>query len=206
MARDFGHGGIFNQRALHHAVFKAIAHLHGLDLSGEFGDKAVIEPGLHIKAVGAHAGLAGIAVFAGHGAFHRRVQVGVVKHDKGRIAPQLQRHFFHCRGALRHQDAAHFGGAGKAQVAHGIAGANDFAYGYRIVSVCGQHIEHAGWNASAQRQFGGGQCRQRREFRRFDDDRTTRGQRRGHFARDHGQRKVPWRNGCAHAYGLLDDR
>jgi len=46
------------------------------------------------------------------------VDVGVVEHDEGRVAAQFQRQLLDGGCALRHQDAAHFGGAGEGQVAH----------------------------------------------------------------------------------------
>jgi hypothetical protein len=60
-------------------------------LGGQLLDEGVVHAVLHIEAVGAHAGLAGVAVLADHRAFHRRVEVGVVEHDEGRVAAQFQR-------------------------------------------------------------------------------------------------------------------
>jgi ribose-phosphate pyrophosphokinase len=89
-------GGI--KRALGHAIFKAVTHLHEFDLGRELRHKRVVDAGLHIKAVGTDAGLAGVAVFAGHGAFDGAVNVGVVKHDEGGIAAQLQGQLFDAGG------------------------------------------------------------------------------------------------------------
>ena len=49
------------------------------------------------------------------------------------------------------------------------------------------------------------QRRQRRLLGRLDDDRAAGGQRRGHLARDHGEREIPRRDRRADADRLLDD-
>ena len=70
--------------------------------------KLVVHPVLHIDAVGAHAGLARIAVLAGHGAFYGAVDVGIVKHDEGRVAAQFEGNFLHRGCALRRELLAEF--------------------------------------------------------------------------------------------------
>ena len=85
---------------------------------------------------------------------------------------------------------------------HHIAGAKHLAHGRAVVGR--QDIEHTGRNAGAHAQLGCGQRRQRREFRRLDDDGAACGQRGRDFAGDHGQREVPGRDGDAHANGLLE--
>ena len=129
MALDFIDSRILNQRALHHAVLEAVADLEQLDFGGEFLHELLVDAFLHINAVGADAGLAGIAVFARHRAFDGRVDVGIVEHDKGCIAAEFERQFLDRRRALRHQNAADFGRAGKADVAHHVAGAKHLADG-----------------------------------------------------------------------------
>ena len=156
MAFHFLQRGLFNQRALRNAGLKAVAYFQRAHLGGKLFHKGVVHAVLHINPIGADASLSGIAVFAGHGAVYRAVQVRVVKHDKGRIAAEFQREFLHGRGALLHQDAAHFGGAGKAQVPHHVAGTQDFADGDAVVCVGAQHIQNPGGNAGALRQLGGG--------------------------------------------------
>ena len=123
MALHFFQCGLLDQRALVHAVVKAVAHLGGFHLGGKLGHELVVHALLHVDAVGAHAGLPGVAVLAGKGAFHGGVDVRVVEHDEWRIAAQFQRQLLHRGRALRHEDAAHLGGAGEAQVAHHVAGA-----------------------------------------------------------------------------------
>ena len=64
---------------------------------------------LHQKPVGTNAGLAGIAEFSNDRAFHSAVNIGIVKHNKGRIAAKLHRDFFQGLGALFHQQFANRG-------------------------------------------------------------------------------------------------
>ena len=109
MALHFDQRRFFDQRALVHAVFKAVAHFGRFDFGGKLGGEGFVDRFLHIDAVGAHTGLTRIAVFAGEGAFDGAVDVGVFKHDERRVAAQLQRHFFYGGCRLGHQDAAHFG-------------------------------------------------------------------------------------------------
>ena len=46
---------------------------------------------LHERAIGAHAGLAGVAVLGDHGALDGAVEVGVVEDDEGCVAAQFER-------------------------------------------------------------------------------------------------------------------
>ena len=102
-------------------------------------------------------GLPGVAVLAGKGAFHGAVDVGVVKHDEGRVATQLQRQLLDRGGGLRHQDAADLGAAGEADVAHHVAGAQHLADGNGVGGIGREDVEHTRRNARAHRQLGGGQ-------------------------------------------------
>ena len=204
MALDFLHGSVFNQRALHHAVVKAVAYLQGFDLGCELLHEFVVHRVLHINAVGAHAGLAGVAVFAGHRAFHGAVDVGIVKHDERGVATQLQSQLFDAGRRLRHQDAAHFGRAGEADVAHDVAAAKHFADGNAVVAVRAEDVQHARRNARTNGQLGSRQGGEGGELGGFDHHRAASGQSRCHFAGDHGERKIPRRDGRAHADGLLE--
>ena len=88
---------------------------------------------------------------------------------------------------------------------HHFALAQGFANGNATGFIGCDDVEHTCWNTCAHGQFARSQSRQRREFSRFDDDGAARSQSRSHFAGDHGQRKVPGRDGGAHANGLFDD-
>ena len=97
----FGQRGLINQRAAFRAVFQAVAHFQVACRLGEFADKFVIHAALHIDAVGAHAGLAGVAEFAGNRAGDGGIEIGIVEHDKRRVAAQLHRGFFDGGSTLR---------------------------------------------------------------------------------------------------------
>jgi hypothetical protein len=60
---------------------------------GETLGKGVIDSVLHQDAVGAHTGLAGVAVFRGDRPLDRHLDVGVVEDDERRIAAELEREF-----------------------------------------------------------------------------------------------------------------
>ena len=68
-----------------------IAELQTCHLGGELGDKCVKDAVLHENAIGADAGLAHVAEFGADSAFDRRVEIGVVEHDEGRVAAEFQR-------------------------------------------------------------------------------------------------------------------
>jgi len=202
MLLDLVHGGVLDQRALRDAGLEAVADFQLRDPGGKFLDEGVVHAVLHIQPVGTHAGLPGVAVFAGDGAFDRRIDVGIVKHDERRVAAQLQRQLFDGGRALRHEHAAHFGGAGKRQVPYHAACAQRLADGARVAA--GNDVDYARRQSGAHRQLGGGQRGERRQPGGFDDHRTAGGQRGGDLARDHRQRKVPRRDGRAHADGLAN--
>ena len=200
MLLHFLQGGRFDERADFHAFVKAVAHAGGLHAGRELAHELVIHARLHIKAVGANAGLPRVAELAGKSALHGGGDVRIVKNNERRIAAQLQRQFFNGRCALGHEDAAHFGAAGEAEVAHDGAGAQSLAV--FAAASAGDDVEHARRQPGAAGQLGHGQRRQGGEFGRLDHDGAAGGQRGGHLARDHGQRKVPGRDGRAHAHGL----
>ena len=76
-----------NQRADHRTRLEPVGDLHRTGGLGEALGERVVDAVLHQDAVGAHTGLAGIAVFRGDGTFDRRLDIGVVKDDERRIAP-----------------------------------------------------------------------------------------------------------------------
>jgi len=106
VALDLRDGGIVDQRALVDTGFEAVADLDAAGLGGQLLHEAVVDAGLHVEAVGADAGLAGIAVFADHRAFDRGVDVGIVEDDEGGVAAEFQADPLHRRRALPRQDAA----------------------------------------------------------------------------------------------------
>ena len=90
MLHDFIGGAPVDKGSLGNAFFKAIAYFHGFDGNLEFLHKGIVDAFLYQETVHAHAGLAGVAKLAGHGAFHGFIQVGIVEHQKGGVAAQFQ--------------------------------------------------------------------------------------------------------------------
>ena len=70
-----------DERADHSTRFEAVYDLHGTGGLGEALGKGVIDAVLHQDAVGAHAYLAGIAIFRGDRTLDRHLDIGVVKDD-----------------------------------------------------------------------------------------------------------------------------
>jgi hypothetical protein len=102
---DLGQRLLVDQRALGDAGLEAVAHLDRTGLGGQLLDELLVHRVLHVQAVGADAGLAGVAVLADHCALDRAVDVGVVEDDEGRVAAQLQASFLmvgaHCAIRMR---------------------------------------------------------------------------------------------------------
>ncbi len=137
------------------------------------------------------------------GAFDRLVEIGVVEDDEGRVAAKLQRNFLHGRGRLSHQQLADPRRAGKGDGAHQGVRGQLLADGVRVAR---DDIENAGRNAGLKRKFTKGQRRQRRVRRGLDHARAANRERRRHFPRDHGERKIPRRDRAHDAHGLpVDD-
>ena len=100
---DLGQRLGVDQRALIRFAFQSVAHAQAANRLGQFLGKCVVDLRLHDEAVGAHTGLAGVAVLALDGARHGGVEVGVVEHQERRVAAELERHFLHRARALRHE-------------------------------------------------------------------------------------------------------
>ena len=96
MSLDFFDRCVLDQRSLGHTFGKTIAYIQLGDFGCKFFDKRIVNAVLNIDAVGAHTGLPRVTKFADHGALDGRVNVGVVKHNKGRVAAQFQGEFLHC--------------------------------------------------------------------------------------------------------------
>ena len=145
--------------------------------------------------------MAGVAEFGGNRAGNGGIHIGVVKHDKGRVAAEFERHFFDAAGALAHQLAAGFGGAGEAEFAHQRVFGQHFSDG---AGGAGDDVEHARRNACL---FGQRRQRQRgkRRLRCGAHDKGAAGGQRGRgFAGDHRIGKIPRRDGGTHADRLFE--
>jgi hypothetical protein len=107
-----------DQRALRDPILAPVADLEFARLGHELLDEGIMDPGLHVEAVGADAGLAGVAVLRDDRPLHGLVQIGIVEHDEGRVAAQFHRHLLHRVGRLADQLLADLGRAGEGDLAH----------------------------------------------------------------------------------------
>src|SRR5690606_28290936 len=121
--------------------------------------------------------------------------------DERRVAAQFQGHLLDVLGALCHQLAAYFGGAGEADFAHHRRLGDGSGNGG---GGTGDHIDHTGGNAGPggqftqrQRGIGGGAGR-------LDHHGAAGGQGGAGLAGDHGGGEVPGRDRGGDADGLLD--
>ena len=146
----------------------------------------------------ARAGAADLALVEPDGvdhAFDGGVDIGVVKHDEGRLAAQFQRQRLAAAGGFFADQAADIGRTGKGDLVHIRVGHDGRSRG----AVAGDHVQHAGGQAGLRGQFGEQQGRQWREFGRFQYHGIAERQRRGDFPRQHQQREVPRHDLADHA-------
>ena len=108
---DLGDGAVVDERAVGDGRVVAAADLEALDLVDEGGGEGVVDAALDVDAVGADAGLARGAEFAGDGAGDGSGQVGVVEDDEGRVAAELEGEFLQCVGGLLHEELPDAGAA-----------------------------------------------------------------------------------------------
>ena len=201
MLFDLFHRGHVDHRSLLGTFGQAVGHLELQDGGGEFGGEGVIDAFLNQQAIDADAGLAGIAVFRGHRAGDRRVEIGILEDDERRVAAEFHRNLLDRGGTLGHQHLADFGGPGESDFLHRrIAGefATDGA------GRAGHDVHHARGYPRLPGQFGQRQGRVGRHAGRLDHDGATGGQGRSGLAGDHGVGEVPWRDRGDHAHRLLN--
>ena len=77
-----------------------------------------LNPVVHVDAVGAHAGLTGVAELRRHHLLHRRRDIRIVANDERRVAAELERHALHGARRLFVQLDADLGAAGEGELAH----------------------------------------------------------------------------------------
>ena len=126
--------GFLDQRALVHAVFKAVADLGGLHLGGELGHELVVHAFLHIKAV-AHTQVWPALRYLLAKAPSTALSTSASSNTMNGALPPSSSDIFLTVGRLRHQDAAHLGAAGEADVAHHVACAQHLADGDGVHAV-----------------------------------------------------------------------
>ncbi|MNZ78193.1 hypothetical protein D3C78_967580 [compost metagenome] len=200
-AANFGHCFVADQRTDLRAFGAAMANAQLAHAFDEALAELRIDAVMDIEAVDAHAGLASVTVFGHQRAFDSRIDVGVVEHNERCIAAQFQADFLDGFGALAHQQAAHRGRAGEAQLTYRRMAGELRTNGRGIT---GHHTEHAGRHASALGQFNQGQGAEGCFVGGFDHHGAASGQGRGDLAGDHRRREVPRRDGGTHADALLD--
>src|SRR5919204_5970913 len=199
---DLLYAVLVDKRPDHHAGLGAGADLEAADLLGELGGEGVVDAVLHVNAVRADAGLAGVAILRCQRAVHGSIQIGVVEHDERGVAAELERELLDGVGALAHEHAAGLGRAGERELAHDRTGAQLIAYCLRVA---GEDIEHALRDAGALAELGQRERRVGRLPGGLDDHRAAGGERRPGLARDHGIREVPRRDQRAYTDRLLHD-
>ncbi len=134
--------------------------------------------------------------FDGHGAGHGGVEIGVVEHDEGRIAAQLQPDLFHPDAACRISSLPTSVEPVKPTKRTAGMFAENLADRGRVA---GDDVQHARRQAGALRQFAQRQRRERRLRRRLDHAGAAGGQGGRAFAGDHRRREIPRRDRRHHA-------
>ena len=198
---DLVQRGRVDQRPLGDPGAFARADCERGDAVGEAVREFVVDAGLDVEAVGADAGLPGVAELGGERAFDRGVEVRVVEDDEGGVAAEFERELLHRRRALRHEQAPDLGRAGEREFAHRRIGAQLAADRGRLA---GDHVEHPGRQAGLLGQRGQRQGAERRLFGRLDHRRAAGGERRRNLARNHGEREIPGRDRGDDADRLAD--
>ena len=119
--------------------------------------------------------------------FDRAVEIGVLEHDEGRLAAELQRQFLAGAGGRLADDLADFRRAGEGDLVD--AGMVDD--GRTRARTARHDVDDAFRHAGALADFGEQDRRQRREFGRFQHDGAAGGQRRRDLPGEHQQREIP---------------
>ena len=154
-----GHCLGIDERAHVRFWLEAVAHTQGGDVVEQVGGKGIHHAVLHQKAVGADAGLPGIAKLAAHGHGHGLVHVGIVKNNKGGVAAQFHAKALERCPALGCQLQAHSRGAGKAQFAYDVIFTQRCTNNRRISR---QDLEYACGQTCFESQYAECKCTQRR--------------------------------------------
>ena len=113
MLAHLGDAGRIDERADLDAIFDAVADLELRNSGGKASRELVVHGGLDVDAIGADAGLAGIAVLGCQSALDGCVEIGVVEDDEGGVATELEAELLDLVCTLPHQDAANLGGSGE---------------------------------------------------------------------------------------------
>src|SRR5690606_28666237 len=95
-----------------------LAHLELVDSLKQLLCERLINISVNIKTISADTGLPRCPEFGCDGPTHRRIKVGILKHNKRRVSAQFHGDFFDRRCALLHQRLADFCGAGEGEFSY----------------------------------------------------------------------------------------
>src|SRR3989441_2244503 len=121
-----------------------------------------------------------------NGAIERRLEVRVLEHDEGRVAPELERQPLDLAGRRLHDPLPDLRRAREADLPDERVGEQLRADQARTVGR--QHVEHAGGQPGVFGDLRDRQRGQRRGRRRLEDDGASRRQSGRDLARDHPRR------------------
>src|SRR5690606_29471610 len=109
---------LVDERSDLRVVLEPVADLHAGSDFRETLREAIVDAALNEYAVRAYAGLPRVSILGGDGARDRGLDIGIVEHDKRRVAAELERELLQRGCALFHQRLADGRGAGEAQLTH----------------------------------------------------------------------------------------
>ena len=98
---DLGQRCRMDQRALRHLGLHAVADLQLRHSAAELFGEQLVDAVLHQQAVGADAGLPGVAELRGDRAGHGRIEIGIIEHDERCVAAEFERQPLERRRTLR---------------------------------------------------------------------------------------------------------
>ena len=144
------------------------AQFHGLGLFLQGGDEFVENRPFDINALRAQADLAAIRKDGPHGAFDRRVEIGIREYDRGVLAAQFERQRFHVLRGRPHDRATGCRLAGERDGVAALVRGHKLAgrIGTEAVNDVERAVRHAGFFHHFRQH---GRCG-RRFFRRFQNN------------------------------------
>ena len=104
----------------------AAADFKGFHFFGEEGGEFIVDAGLDVDSVCAHAGLAAAAEFTCNGTSDCGVEVCVIEDNKGRVAAELEGELLKSVGRLFHEEFADVGASCEGNFSDLWGGCEDF--------------------------------------------------------------------------------
>ena len=142
-----------DQGTVRYTIFVPGTDFEGVgDGLGEFPAKGVVDAGLDVDPVGAHAGLAAGTELGCDCSGDGGVEVCVVEDDKGGVAAEFEGEFFEGRGGLLHQQFADWGAACEGDFAD-FGGGGECLAGLDGVFQGGHDVDDALGEAGAVGEF-----------------------------------------------------